>query len=262
MSEDEITDVIDVNAPEVVEIPEGFDDTLFDTKAKTLKVDAVREKLNALNAEIESEKKQKLDMRRKLSKGVDVPSRIEEYTEGYALNEKYTPFLENEAIKGHISEVMGNIDKFASERGMRLDDTNALKDFALSYMESVSILEGEESKQANFEKVIEKTKEILGDDADNIVRDNDKFYANYGMFKDSKDWILDQSKSNPQANKFFYQVRSLLKGDSMDIPTTNVVSSNLPSDSELKREYLGASDERRVEIIKQRIASGRFGSFL
>lgn len=245
-----------------IEIPEGFDVDLYDTESKSLKIDAVREKLTKLEADLESEKKQKLDMRRKLSRGEDLPKGVEEYAKGYKFSEEVEAIEKNDVLKEHIDTVFADIDDFAASRGLRLDDTNAFKDLAIQYMTNLGIIQTPEAKEAKLIEVRDKTQEILGDDTDNILKDNDKFYANYGLFQDSKNWIMQQSIENPQANKFFYQVRALLKGNTADIPTANVVNGTLPSDAELAREYKTASDDRRIEIIKARIANGRSGSFL
>ena len=96
-----------------VNIPEGFEDTLYDENTKSLRIDEVKKRFDADKKEIENYKKQALDMRRKLSKGADIPDSVDKYE--YTPDAKYDKYLlDEESIEGkHIKEVMESLSQFS-----------------------------------------------------------------------------------------------------------------------------------------------------
>jgi hypothetical protein len=265
---DNLTEGLDTEIPsnepsdesdvEIVEIPEGFDDVLYDTETKSLRMDKVKERFDNDKKEIENYKKQALDMRRKLSKGVDVPDSVDKYE--FTPDEKYDKYvLDEESIEGnHIKGVMEQLSKFSHENGLTLDASKKLKELALKYMEDVQILdvrtekEIEEAKKEN----VAKQKEILGANAGDIIKDNVEFYKDRGFFnREERQWIMSQLSSSGYANNIFRKVREYMNtGVSYDIPQTST-TDNVEA---LREEYINpnTSDARREQIIRKSIAEG------
>ena len=252
---DEIADNNDV---EEVNIPDGFDDVLYDVETKSLRMDKVKERFDNDKKEIENYKKQALDMRRKLSKGVNVPDSVEKYE--YTPDEKYDKYiLDEESVEGnHIKSMMEQLSKFSYENGLTVEASKNLKTLALQYMEDVQILdtrsekEIEESKREN----VLKQKEILGEKAGDIIKDNVEFYKDRGFFnREERQWIMSQLSQSGHANNIFRKVREYMNtGVSYDIPQTSV-SDDVEA---LRAEYINpnTSDARREQIIRKSMTEG------
>lgn len=247
------------NIENTVDIPEGFDDTLYDIETKSLRLDKVKERFDSDRKEIENYKKQALDMRRKLSKGVEIPDSVEKYE--YTPDEKYDKYLlDEESVEGkHIKEVMEELSKFSHDNGLTLDASKNLKAFALKYMEDVQILDTrdeEQIKQAQKQNV-ERQREILGANAGDIIKDNVEFYKDRGFFNnEERKWIMAQLSNSGHANNIFRKVREYMNtGVSYDIPQSNSESSNV---DDLRNEYINpnTSDARREQIISKAVREG------
>ena len=262
MSEEALTDGMDTGEQEETEtpaIPEGFDENLYDVETQSLRMDKVKERLDNDAKEIENFKKQALDMRRKLSKGVEVPDSVEKYE--YVPDQKYDKYVLNEdSLEGqHIKEVMGVLSQFCLDNGLSLEASKNLKSLALGYMEDVHILDTrseEEIKKAKSEE-LEKQRKILGDDAEKIIKENVDFYKSYGFFdKDEREYILSQLGVSGQANKIYNKFMKLFNTtSSIDIPQTSNVDSSIEA---LKNEYYDekTSDRRREQIIRKAAEEG------
>ncbi len=257
----------DKKKEEYSSVPEGIDKELFDEESRTLKVDAVREALKKKDADIENYKKQATDMRRKLSKGVDIPKDIKDYAEKYVPDDRYINFVEDKEseVGKHISDVMGALDNFAFNHGLSIETTKDFKDLVLSYMEDVKILDtrSDEEKAADDAKFLKEQKEILGDNADQIIKDNLNFFKNYGIFNDDEKKLLMSSMGKNAAwNTIGFKIRKLFgQNTTADIPNGGVAIGGLPDDVTLAKEYNAAttSPQRRMQILQQRIDSGRTG---
>ena len=261
MSEEALTDGVEEQeeTPETPAIPEGFNEELYDTETQSLRMDKVKERLDNDAKEIENYKKQALDMRRKLSKGVEVPDSVEKYE--YTPDEKYDKYVLNEesAEGQHIKEVMNVLSQFCLDNGLSLEASKNLKSLALGYMEDVHILDTrseEEIKKAKSEE-LEKQRKILGDDAENIIKENVDFYKSYGFFdKDEREYIMSQLGVSGQANKIYNKFMRLFNTtSSADIPQTSNVDSSIEA---LKNEYYDekTTDRRREQIIKKAAEEG------
>lgn len=249
------------------DIPEGFDAEIFDAETRTLKEPAVQERLKHLNEQIENYKKQANDMRRKLSKGVDAPDNVEAYQTGYKPEERYE-FLDTDdsANATHVKEVMKEIDQFAFDHGLPVDTAKDLKNLYLKYAEDVQIIDGrslEEKEQARAQFIAEQ-KKMLGDGADTIIKENLKFFKEYGFFSDDeKKELLSAMDKSAVWNSIGYKMRKLFgQNTSADIPVRGVAVSGLADDATLAREYHDpkTTDARRWEILQQRVDAGRQGS--
>lgn len=249
------------------DIPEGLDDEIFDAETRTLKEDKVVERLKQNTADIEKWKKQANDMRRKLSKGVDAPDKIEAYAENYVPEERYDFVMDdNETDVGkHIHEVLGKLDEFAFNHGMSVEAAKDLKNLYMAYAEDVQIIDArsDEEKSADREKYIAEQRKMLGDDADNILKANKKFAEDYGLWSDEeRKYILTEMNKSAIANSVYGKVRKLFgQNPSDDIPVRGVSVSGLADDRTLADEYYKpeTTDQRRMEILQLRIDAGRQG---
>lgn len=248
-------------------IPDGLDDEIFDSETRTLKEDKVVERLKQNQTDIERWKKQANDMRRKLSKGVDAPEKIEDYSEQFVPDERYEFVLsDNETDNGkHVNQVLGILDEFAFDHGLSLETAKDLKNLYLRYTEDVRITDArsEEEKARDKAEYIESQKKLLGEDAGKIISDNVKFFKEYGFFNDAeKKELLSAMDKNATWNSIGYKIRRLFgQNPSNDIPVRGVSVSGLADDEALAKEYYadGTSDARRMQILQQRVDAGRTG---
>lgn len=248
-------------------IPEGLDAEIFDTETRTLREDKVVERLKQNQTDIERYKKQANDMRRKLSKGVDAPNEIEAYSENFVAEERYDFVIGDTSTEEHkhVNGVLSSLDKFAFEHGLSVETAKDLKNMYLRYAEDVKIIDGRsvEEKEKSRAEYIAEQKKILGEDADTIIKDNVRFFKEYGFFSDSeKKLFLNQMKESAEWNIIGMKMRKLFgENTSHDIPTRGVAVSGLADDETLAREYYDnkTSDTRRMQILQQRIDAGRSG---
>lgn len=266
-SKETLTTGLEVEEKEVSSVPEGIEKDLYDEESRSLKIDAVKEALKKRDADIENYKKQATDMRRKLSKGVEAPKDIKEYSEKYVPNEKYSPFVEDKEseVGKHINSVMGVLDDFAFNHGLSVDTAKDFKDLVLGYMEDVQIIDSrtpEDKAKANA-KFLKEQREVLGDDADEIIRENLSFFKNYNVFnEDEKKLLIGSFASNAAWNSIGMKIRKLFGGNSTsDIPVNGVAINGLSDDVTLAKEYNNSntSTQRRMQILQQRIDAGRKG---
>ena len=262
MAEETLTDgIVETEETPEVEtpsIPEGFDDTLYDVETQSLKLDAVRDKFTAKDKEIENYKKQALDLRRKLSKGVETPDSIEKYE--YTPDAKYDAYVMNEesAEGKHIKETMDELSKFALDNGLSLEASKNLKTLALQYMEKVHILDtrSDDEKKEDRKKYLEEQRKILGDDAEKVIKDNVDFYSARGPFTpEEREFLKSAIGESAVANNILRKMREFMNtGMTQDIPVTSY-SSDIEA---LRREYLDekTSDKRREQILYQAAEEG------
>lgn len=251
------------NAP----IPEGLDDEIFDAETRMLKEDKVVERLKKNTEDIEKWKKQANDMRRKLSKGVDAPEKVEAYAEGFVPEERYEFIVgDTESNEGkHINGVLGELDKFAFEHGLSVETAKDLKNMYMRYAEDVQIIDGrseEEKAKAKAEYIAEQ-KKILGDNADAILKENKRFTEEYNLWsEDERRYLLAEMNKSAVANTVWQKVRQLFgQNTSEDIPVRGVSVSGLADDRTLADEYYNpaTTDARRMEILQMRVDAGRTG---
>lgn len=248
-------------------IPEGLDDEIFDAETRTLKEDKVVERLKQNQTDIERWKKQANDMRRKLSKGVDAPENIEDYAEQFVPNERYE-FLVGDTetdVGKHINEVLSLLDKFAYSHGLSVETAKDLKNMYLGYTEDVKISDPrtEDEKAQDRASYIAEQKNKLGENAETIIRDNVKFFREYGIFSDEeKKELLYAMDKSATWNSIGMKIRKLFgQNTSTDIPVKSSLVSGLADDETLAKEYYDekTSDARRMQILQSRIDAGRTG---
>lgn len=252
--------------PTTPEIPEGFDDKLYDTETKTLRIDAVKERFDNDAKEMESLKKQRDDMRRKLSKGVNVPENKEEYNE-FLPDEKYNKYLgEGDVVGDHIRQCFDKLSEIAYKNGVSKEADAIYKQALLDELESLHILDTRPQEQIDADKAkdLEKQKEILGKDYKEIVEKNVDFYKASGPFTtEERKFMMDLMGRSGHANNIFRKVREMLNtGASFDIPST---ASDNGSIQKLVAEYNSpnTSDRRRGQILEQAAKEGwRVGDYV
>jgi hypothetical protein len=138
-------------------IPEGFDETLYDTETKSLKIDAVKERFEKDAKEMESLKKQRDDMRRKLSKGVATPDKKEDYD--YLPEEKYTPYMEEGNIVGnHIRECFDKLSDIAFKNGVSKEADAEYKQALLQELEALHIMDTRSEEEIKADKEAEDSR--------------------------------------------------------------------------------------------------------
>jgi hypothetical protein len=236
------------------QVPDGFDAGDFDEN-HALIPEKVKERHDKVIAERDNYKKQSEDMRKKMSvkDGLGTP---EEYGKGFTADEKFVPALSGENGE-FITATLANLDKIAHERKFSLDDTNAIKAPLLSMLEEIGIITTDDNKA----KHLAAQKEILGDNADEIIKRNVEFMTDFDVASDAEKKMLTTAMQigTPYIVSFIDKVRVLLgQGKSSDIPaSTN--SDGLPPDETLLSEYNDpkTTDERKMEIIKKRAEAGR-----
>ena len=251
--------------PTTPEIPEGFDDKLYDTETKTLRIDAVKERFDNDAKEMESLKKQRDDMRRKLSKGVNVPEKQEEYD--FLPDEKYTKYMgEGDIVGDHIRQCFDKLSEIAYKNGVSKEADAVYKQALLDELESLHVLDTRPQEQIDADKAkeLEKQKEILGKDYKDIVEKNVDFYKASGPFTtEERKFMMDLMAKSGHANNIFRKVREMLNtGASYDIPAT---ASDNASVEKLVAEYNNAntSDRRRSQILEQAAKEGwRVGDYV
>ena len=247
------------------EIPEGFDEKLYDTETKALRIDAVKERLDSDAKEMESLKKQRDDMRRKLSKGVTVPEKQEEYD--YIPEEKYSKYMgEGDIVGDHIRSCFDKLSEIAYKNGVSKEADAVYKQAFLDELEVLHVLDTrpEEQIEADKAKELEKQKEILGADFKEIVNGNVEFYKDRGPFTtEERKYMMELMSKSGHANNIFRKVREMLDtGKSIDIPAT---SNDSGSAAQLAKEYNdpNTSDRRRSQILEQAAKEGwKVGDYL
>lgn len=248
-------------------IPEGLDADIFDTETRTLKEDKVVERLKQNQTDIERWKKQANDMRRKLSKGVDAPNDVKDYAEQFVSDERYDFVIGDTSTEEHkhVNDVLKSLDDFAFAHGMSVETAKDLKNMYLKYAEDVKIIDGrtiEEKEQDKASYILEQ-KKLLGDDAETIIKDNVKFFKEYGFFSDSeKKLFLRAIDESAEWNIIGMKIRKLFgQNPSNDIPVRGLPVSGLADDETLAREYYDekTTDTRRMQILQMRVDAGREG---
>ena len=247
------------------EIPEGFDDKLYDTETKSLRIEAVKERFENDKKEMESLKKQRDDMRRKLSKGANVPDKIEDYE--FIPEERYNKYMgEGDIVGDHIRQCFDKLSDIAFKNGVSKEADAIYKQALLDELEALRVVDTRSQEQIDADKAkeLEKQKEILGADYKEIVEKNVDFYKASGPFTtEERKFMMDLMSKSGHANNIFRKVREMLDtGRSMDIPTT---ATDAGSASKLAAEYNdpNTSDRRRTQILEQAAKEGwKVGDFL
>lgn len=247
--------------------PEGIDPALFDAETGNLKTDEVIKALTQANEAKTSAEKQALDMRRKLSKGVNVPTDAADYAKDYKVAEKYAQFFSDEQkdtpVGKFARESMDVIDKKCHECAMSTQQAAEMKNLFHEFLEQVNIfdIKTEDEKKAERQAWVSEQKKMLGENADEIIKRNVAHYQNDNMFTpEERKVILSLLDQGYEGVSIFDKMRRAIHGTALgdDIPVqTNF--TGLADDNSLLAEYKDpkTSDARKEQIIRQRLAAGR-----
>ena len=235
------------------QVPDGLTADMFDEN-HNLKLEAVQDLMKS-KTDFE---KQAGDLRKKVSTNA-TPKDVTEYAAAFKVDEKYQPYIGDDAgARGEfINATLENLDKIALEQGLTINQANALKAATFGLLEDTGMIpRGPEFMQA-------KQKEILGDNAEEIIKTNVQFVKDYGVFSPAEKEMLTLAaeQGNPLIVSVLDKVRVLFgKGKSADIPaSTN--SDGLEPDSILWEKYQKASDAEKMDIVQKRAAAGRPAKF-
>lgn len=245
-------------------IPEGFDADIYDIESQSLKVDKVKERLESLKNESESYKKQALDLRRKLSKGVDIPDNADKYKDDYVFDSKYDTVMSTDDVLGKfLNSTLDEINQLAFDTGMTTQQAKAVKDNFFKLMENVSIIDTrtEEQKKSDNEAFVKEQKEILGENADAEIKANLQYIENTGFFEGkTREYIVNELRRNPCMNILVMKYRTIVGDRQGNIPASrDILDDGLKTEQEYSREYFAenTSPARREEILRERIKAGR-----
>lgn len=258
---EETTETVETTE-EVVEIPEGFDEEIYDTSTKSLNQEKVAERLKNLNEQVANAKKQANDMRKKLSKGTTGFESAEEYTTNYTPDDKYVSYYEADDVVGkHLNEVVGILSKFSYEHNLSAETAKDLNNLFMQYAEDIKIIDtrtDEEKAQA-----LASEKEKIGENADAIIQFNNKWLEDSGVFStEEKEYFKKLIDKDALCNTALNKLITLTGvNGSADIPVRGNIVNGLADDRTLAREYYAeeTTDSRRMEILQQRIDAGRKG---
>ena len=247
--------------------PEGIDPILFDADTGNLKTDEVIKALKQANDAKTSAEKQALDMRRKLSKGVNVPTDVADYAKDYKVADKYAQFFSDEQkdtpVGKFARESMDAIDKKCCECAMSTQQAAEMKNLFHEFLEQINIFDvkTDEEKKAERQAWVSEQKKMLGENADEIIKRNVMHYKNDNMFTpEERKIILSLLDQGYEGITIFDKIRRAIHGTALgdDIPVqTNF--TGLADDNVLLMEYKDpkTSDARKEQIIRQRLAAGR-----
>lgn len=243
-------------------MPTGFDTKFFNPETREIDQKALSDFLTTEKAEKESFKKQALDMRRKLSKGVEIPKDINAYDEGFKLEERFNNIPDDSTEGKWVKETTTALNKFAFDNGLTKEQANAMKKAFFEEMELLDVLHTDTPAQKAEKEKQRLLNEFaaLGDEAETIIKENVNFLQTYGVFNDAeKGLLLKLCNHGATGNTMVAKIRKLFGQNSMaEIPSPKVVTG-LADDVTLAREYNlpETTKERRMQIIQDRINAGR-----
>ena len=135
-----------------VSIPEGFDDTLYDVDTKSLRIDEVKKRFDADKKEIENYKKQALDMRRKLSKGADIPDIIERF---HNLNKENERTRKDKSFFVPVKEIRDN------DYDLTINKYKEVERPPVNYRSSTEILADIKKQRKETDSILEEIEAFL-----------------------------------------------------------------------------------------------------
>ena len=239
--------------------PDGFDAETYDLTSKTFKADGIKAKFDKSNKDIESLKKQNLDLRRIISKGKEVVN-VEDYELSYKPDSRFNNVYENqetqEAIKG--------FNEVAKDIGLNIEQHKQVLDYFNNTLEKMGIFDtrSEKEKDIQMQDWLKAEKKKLGENADYIINKSTEFVNNHGLFNEKeKEKLLALGNSGAIGVSILNKMRIAIMGENISTIPADVKSDGLADDYSLAKEYYDANttDQRRSEIIVARIEAGRKG---
>lgn len=233
-----------------------IDQNLYDETG--FKQQETAEYLRNMQEQAQKKDKQILDLRKIISKGVQVPESPDQYV--YHPAEDFEPYYQGEGVvQNFVQASMEKINEVAFEKGMSNEQANAVKDLFNTFMQATNIFE-DHSQEAQ-EKRDAYRQQVLGENADQLMQELQVRFLNNNRFSDDEKQVLLYSvNNNPVLAGALHKMNQLAFGTMGDIPMRSFVQNGaLPDDETLAKEYMAkqTSNERRAEIVRQRVQAGR-----
>lgn len=262
------TKLTDVPAHEVKPTEEyDFDKRLYTEDGKFNK-DGAKEFLSEAKAEKERYEKRILDLRRKVSDG-KAPEKAEEYFQDYAPPERFMGLFDPKAESApEIKKITEGLSKMYHDSGLSKRQADDVSNTFLTILESLDVVDTktEEQKIVEKQKWVNEQKRQLGSNADNLIRETRVFVENSPAFSAStKNTLIEMMETiGAPFIETLHQLKDAYGSNTGGVPVNIANLSGLPSDIELKQEYLaaGTSDLRKQEIIALRAKAGRSGKLM
>jgi len=268
--------LVEVKEPKITEPVSGtpsdpkpqydFDKRLYTEDGK-FNQDGAKQFFDDLKKKEEHYEKRILDLRRKVSDG-KAPEKADEYFLDYAPPDKrFEKFFDPTAPSAEeIKNIQNLMSKQYFESGLTKRQGEDMTKLLLHVLESTNVIDTKtkEEKYVEKGKWIDEQKQKLGSNADNIIRETKVFIETSPVFTaKTKNLLLEWMESQgAEAIDAVYQIKEFAGGGNIPHSVSNV--SGLPSDAELKREYLDSktTDSRRQEITYLRAKAGRTGRLM
>jgi len=248
----------------------------YDVSAKFMtsdgKVDA--KKLSDFEKELkekdENYEKRILQLRRKVSDNKAAQTK-EDYFKDFAPEEKYMKYFSPETpeeTRKVFDEITGELSDVYFDAGLSTKQADDVSNAMLQTMEKLGVLDlrTDEQKWIAQKEWIEEQKKILGPNAENVIRETKNFINNAQAFSaKTKNQLIDMMNTlGADFIDAMQQVKDAYGGATGGIPINAAAVGGLPSDSELKTEYLDPNtpDRRREEIMLLRSRAGRTGRLM
>lgn len=238
---------------QTIEAPEGLTNKdLWDSEKGQLKTDLVLEELSRQTKRAE-------DLRKKLSNGVTVPQKAEEY--------QVTPTDEVKDFLDTKSEFFTGLQQIALKNGLSKDQFQGFVNDYLGMCVEKGVVtkpQSEEELKAAKDKYVADQKKILGANADEQIQSAVAFIdTEYrkGVFDEEERKALRDF-----ADKSAVNIRALNKFREMAgqpvIPVEGAYHDNLMPDREIIEKWDTFSDTEKMKILKQRQELGRPVKFM
>lgn len=238
---------------QTIEAPEGLTNKdLWDSEKGQLKTDLVLEELSRQTKRAE-------DLRKKLSNGVKVPQKAEEY--------EVVPTEEIKDLLDTKSEFFTGLQGIALKQGLSKEQFNGfVNDYLAMCVEKgvVTKPQSEEEIKAAKEQYVAEQKKILGANADEQIQSAVSFIES-----ECRKGVLDEQEKEALrgfADKSAINIRALNKLREMAgqpvVPVQGAHTDNLMSDREIIEKWDSFSDSEKMKILKQRQELGRPVKFM
>jgi hypothetical protein len=179
------------------------------------------EKTESSDIEVEKLKKQVKDLTAKLSKNSKAPKDIKEYDNAYVVDSKYENYFNSEDGKNTLKD----LKEFAKNNGLSLDQYKNLVDNTLNTLIKKGVIDtrSENEIKAQQQLWVQKQKEILGDNADHIIKTQVDFIKTTPNFsKEEKMQLLNLVNGGVIGISIVNKLRNYIEYDryeSTEIPT-------------------------------------------
>ena len=260
------TEKIVESAPQVQSAPKAeyeFDKRLYTEDGKFNK-DGAKEFLSEQKKQQEMYEKRILDLRRKVSDGKAIEDKAKVFQDFAPADPKFMKFFDKDT-PAETKEQIGKITEILSEKYFdaaltprQADDvTNAL----LGVMEEVGVLDTRTKEEKYIARMewIEKQKQTLGPNADNIIRTTRHFVENTHLFDaKTKNTFLELMES--VGSPVISALHQIADGQTPGTIPVNVGNlGGLKSDADLWQEYMNPATTafRRDQITRERALHGR-----